>query len=350
MSVERDGSGSTFETIGAAPDNSGYVTLMAWARPDNIDAGSGWRAILCTGQDSGSWAESVLVIMQNLTPRLYHRGAEIASGSNLVNNRWYHVALYGDFSVAQTNQITVTIYDSVTGTENTFGSTGFTGTYTEDRVYFGTDPSDEWIGGGFAFGKCWERELTINEIRTERWSGAPIFLQNLWGAWDLYDVNDGGVDRSGNGRDVTYTFCTTIADGPPVSRYPDLFTQDTWIFAAGGGALTASGTPSLVELTASGQVVLTYDVSGSPVLTAITASGAAALGALLASGSPAAPVFVASGAAALQALLASGVPNIEALIAAGNAFRTSVGITDVNTTESWTDGDTGLVITGTGFL
>ena len=33
-----------------------------------------------------------------------------------------------------------------------------------------------------------------------------------------------------------------------------------------------------------------------------------------------------------------------------NPPTTTVFVTDVNTTESWDDGDTGLVITGTGFV
>ncbi len=48
---------------------------------------------------------------------------------------------------------------------------------------------------------------------------------------------------------------------------------------------------------------------------------------------------------------ASGTPPIATITASGVAgIASSVVITDVNTTESWTDGDTGLVITGTGFI
>lgn len=48
---------------------------------------------------------------------------------------------------------------------------------------------------------------------------------------------------------------------------------------------------------------------------------------------------------------ASGTPSIDAVTASGvAAIVSNVQITDVNTTESWTDGDTGLVITGSGFV
>ena len=48
---------------------------------------------------------------------------------------------------------------------------------------------------------------------------------------------------------------------------------------------------------------------------------------------------------------ASGSPSITKLTSTGAASVLTVPIiTDVNTTESWTDGDTGLVITGTDFI
>lgn len=58
------------------------------------------------------------------------------------------------------------------------------------------------------------------------------------------------------------------------------------------------------------------------------------------------PVFAA---AAGGSETASGSAALAALSASGLAERTSIKITDVNTTESWTDGDAGLVITGSGF-
>ena len=74
-----------------------------------------------------------------------------------------------------------------------------------------------------------------------------------------------------------------------------------------GGAVTASGTVSTPTTTASGALVLIHDVTGATTLTQITSSG--------------------------TAIIAGGVV-----------------ITDVNGTETWTDGDAGLVITGTGFV
>jgi len=54
--------------------------------------------------------------------------------------------------------------------------------------------------------------------------------------------------------------------------------------------------------------------------------------------------------APLAVLDASGAPTMAVSTASGSALLPNVIITDVNTTESWDDGDTGLVITGTGFL
>ena len=49
-------------------------------------------------------------------------------------------------------------------------------------------------------------------------------------------------------------------------------------------------------------------------------------------------------------LTSNGTPDLTTLTASGSALRRTVKVTDVNTTETWTDGDTGLPITGTGFL
>lgn len=51
------------------------------------------------------------------------------------------------------------------------------------------------------------------------------------------------------------------------------------------------------------------------------------------------------------ALTASGTPTLTGATAAGTAgFASSVTITDVDGDETWTDGDTGLIITGSGFV
>lgn len=64
---------------------------------------------------------------------------------------------------------------------------------------------------------------------------------------------------------------------------------------------------------------------------------------------PSSPALVM--APAVSALTASGTPSADLILASGTAgIASSVVITDVNTTESWTDGDTGLIITGTGFV
>ncbi len=231
MGIGRDNNGDTLETIGAAPDMTGNVTLMSWVRVE-IRGGT-WEALISVGDDSLDWtAGAILISDSGGNLRLYSRGTNIQVGSALTDGRWYHACIYGDMGVFGT--LNAVLYDSVTGNEQTLGGTGGTTTFTEDRVYFGADPSDEVMLGVWQFGKCWERALTLNEIRTERWSGRAIYRQNLWGEWPMHDVSE-TLDRSGNARSLTVTGSVTIADGPPVAWEPDLFTQDTGIFAAGGG-------------------------------------------------------------------------------------------------------------------
>jgi hypothetical protein len=92
----------------------------------------------------------------------------------------------------------------------------------------------------------------------------------------------------------------------------------------------ASGTPSLDELTSVGVASQILKPSGTPSLDQLTASGTAS--------------------ATSAVLTASGTPDLTQLTASGTAARFTVQITDVNTTETWDDGDTGIPITGTGFL
>jgi hypothetical protein len=94
-------------------------------------------------------------------------------------------------------------------------------------------------------------------------------------------------------------------------------------------ATNALGTPQIAELIASGQVVSILKASGAVVLAPLTSAGAAAL---------------VSGV-----LAATGSPTFDELLSSGAAQRTSVNITDVNTTESWTDGSSSIPISGSGF-
>lgn len=75
------------------------------------------------------------------------------------------------------------------------------------------------------------------------------------------------------------------------------------------GAVTASGTPSISALTSSASATLTRHATSTASLSEIVGLGAAT-----------------------------------------RTPATNVVITDVNTTESWTDGDSNLIITGTGFV
>jgi len=69
-----------------------------------------------------------------------------------------------------------------------------------------------------------------------------------------------------------------------------------------------------------------------------------------ANGAVSTPVLTASGALDLIHK-ASSTATLSQIISSGTAvIAGGVIITDVNTTESWTDGDTGLIITGSGFV
>lgn len=113
----------------------------------------------------------------------------------------------------------------------------------------------------------------------------------------------------------------------------------------------ASGTPSVTAPTASGAATVHRDASGSPSTPAVTGAGVATVR-RVASGTPSTPAVTAAGTATVSGanVTASGSPSTPAATASGQASRTSVKITDVNTDESWTDGETGLPITGSGFV
>ena len=113
---------------------------------------------------------------------------------------------------------------------------------------------------------------------------------------------------------------------------------------------TASGSPTIENITSTGvaSAFTVISASGTPTIEAITSTGSATIR-HEASGSPTIENITSTGSAKFE-FTASGSPSIANLTSAGNATRTSVKVTDVNTTESWNDGDTGIVITGTGFV
>lgn len=120
---------------------------------------------------------------------------------------------------------------------------------------------------------------------------------------------------------------------------------------AGGGPLTSNGTPLIDEIAASGVSTQTLKPSGTPLIESPTASGISNI-LKSSNGNPVIEGIIASGVSILVGglLTASGNPSIDEVIASGIANATSISISDVNTTESWNDGDAGLVITGIGFL
>ncbi len=96
-----------------------------------------------------------------------------------------------------------------------------------------------------------------------------------------------------------------------------------------GEGETASGSPSITKPTSAGTLVVTNNASGTPSLTKPTSTGTGTV---------------------TGANLASGSPSLTKPTSAGTGLHPLPVVTDVDTDEAWVDGDTGLVITGTGFV
>ena len=115
--------------------------------------------------------------------------------------------------------------------------------------------------------------------------------------------------------------------------------------------LGASGTPSIAEITATGLVGHINSASGTPSLADITASGAVqtTLGAY---GTATLTAITSTGnvSTTQQVVEASGTATATAITASGNSYRTTVTITVVDGDNTWDDGSNGLVITGTNFV
>ena len=268
MAVQRTSAAGTIASNSGAPDVSGDITLMAWVR--RAGNGAGWESVLSVGDESGSWQSQVTLILSTGNAfYIYHRGTAADNVSDtMANDRWYHCSLYGDFSASGT--INAVIYDLDNDTEITLSGTGGTsGIVAEDSVYLGNDPDAEWFQGDFQYMKCWERELTLNEIRTERWSGKPVFLQNLWGVARYLDTNDTD-DLSGQGQSFNAGQGST--DGPPVAWDP-FGAVPGYLFTAGGPVTIGqpSETDSALAIAVSkalsiGQVTETDSALGFTVL------------------------------------------------------------------------------------
>ncbi len=114
---------------------------------------------------------------------------------------------------------------------------------------------------------------------------------------------------------------------------------------------SATGSPSITAITSAGTTVQEQSATGAPEITNITAAGEAELiVGETASGAPEITNITASGVSEIQKT-STGSPSILNVTAAGTATQSSPPIiTDVDGDEAWDDGDTGLVITGTGFI
>jgi hypothetical protein len=111
--------------------------------------------------------------------------------------------------------------------------------------------------------------------------------------------------------------------------------------------LPASGSPSIDAVTASGTASQKYSATGSPSIDEITASGTATLEALGSSGSPSIDEITASGSAGLV-LDASGSPSIDQITASGTASQelSATGSPSIDTVTA--SGTAGRVLAATG--
>lgn len=230
MAIDRGNLGDIAEFAGTVP--TGNFTMCTWVnRQSYLET---WGAIISIGQESGGFGNQVALITKSDGRfELWHRQTEVADiGASLVVGRWTFCCFYGSLSTS--GQIDAYVYDPVLDTEYTVGGTGGTAGAAYSQIYLGSDPADEEFDGLFQYAKCWDRILTLSELRTERNQGAPASHANIWSYWRLLDNTD-GLDRSGNGRNMTLTSIDTVAEGPPVPSYSNVFDEDAWIFAAGGG-------------------------------------------------------------------------------------------------------------------
>ena len=182
---------------------------------------------------------------------------------------------------------------------------------------------------------------------------------------------DGGTYTATGGTDETYD--TGV---PGVSSYKSIAADGVdWVKFyedAGATPVTASGTPTLTAVTASGAVTTEIGAYGTPSITAITATGL--VGHINeASGTPSLTAVTASGAVTTeigaygtatltaltatgsvdttqQILEASGTATATAMTADGYGYRTTVSITSVSEDDVYDDGSAGIVIVGTNFV
>lgn len=122
-------------------------------------------------------------------------------------------------------------------------------------------------------------------------------------------------------EEISQTDSTTSSAGNPgvITRRTEPSMTLFEAFSASGADETASGTPSIDELTADGAATVIQTASGGPSLTELTADGNTQLG-LPASGTPTLTELTADGAAAIGgAESASGTPSLSELTADGAA-------------------------------
>lgn len=129
---------------------------------------------------------------------------------------WYHVAFVcGAHSGGAANLELFVDGSSVMGPT----SRTVTGDQNNYPILFydGGNWSEYLNGRLFAF-KLYEAPLTQAEIQQEMYSVLPRRTANLWCFNPMIENSptDAAKDRSGNGRDWTYTGTLTVEDSPPV--------------------------------------------------------------------------------------------------------------------------------------
>jgi len=231
------------------------------------------------------------------------------NGSNLNVGQWYHIACVIASATSQKMYV-----DGVLDINKTSTST----TFTPAQFFLGSDTVG-FLNGRLGDVIITERELTVEEIKTQMNDLWPI----LYRPWAFYPMFPGSTERtldySGNGRNLTANGSLTDEAGPPVWFGNELSAQQpAAVSTAVNVALDAlTLTSSVPTLTVTpGAVSIPLDAltlaGAAPTLTVTPGAAQIALDALTLAGSvPVLTVTPGAASVTLDALLLAGsVPSL----------------------------------------
>lgn len=129
------------------------------------------------------------------------------SHTDMITGRWYFIGLTHNGSSTWTMYV-----DGVN--EGTMPDT----VTSHSELWVGNFGADGQLNGRAAHIKCWNTQLTGDQMRDEMWSARPVHALNslnfYWPLWSAADTNDYGP----NGRNPTVGGTLTTEDGPPVAN------------------------------------------------------------------------------------------------------------------------------------